>query len=400
VPKEWADRSPRRGRMPPERARPGRGRPMDSYELDHRFLKSLTILYVEDDDDVREQFAQFLRYRCGRLIVADNGLSALDAFRQHRPQIVVTDILMPVMDGLTMAEEIHNLDQTVLIIVTTAFEKTDYLLRSIEIGVDKYVTKPVNTDRMSAALLDCAHRLRIEAQLVKEMEYRRQSELALIETEILQRAKVLREHVEAEERARVSRDIHDSIGQSLMALKLNLEMLQPLCLAKKCSSAANLSDLISEIKGISEELRDILVALRPAFLETTRLDEALGWLCDRFRARTKLEVQLITSGISSGLDDPVKIAFFRICQEALNNAVRHAKASSVSVSLVQYGEQLRLVVSDNGCGGVSGEAAAKQGNCGFGIPIMRERSKLVQGTLIIDSPSGLGTTITLEAPLS
>ena len=63
-----------------------------------------------------------------------------------------------------------------------------------------------------------------------------------------------------------------------MALKLNLEMLQPLCLARECDHARTLGDLISEINGISEELRDILAALRPAFLETTRLDEALGWL--------------------------------------------------------------------------------------------------------------------------
>ena len=373
---------------------------MDGDQQDLQFLKSLTILYVEDDHDVRDQFAQFLRYRCGKLIVADNGQTALAAFRAHRPRIVVTDILMPVMDGLTMAGEIHALDPAVLIIVTTAFEKTDYLLRSIEIGVDKYVTKPVDTGRMTAALLDCAHRLRVEEQLACEMEHRRRSELALIETRVLQRAKVLREHVEAEERARVSRDIHDGIGQSLMALKLNLEMLQPLCLARECDHARTLGDLISEINGISEELRDILAALRPAFLETTRLDEALGWLCNRFKTRQHLEVQLITSGISNGIEGPLKLAFFRICQEALNNVVRHAGASAVSVSLVQYGENLRLVVSDDGRGGASGSSSGRGKNEGFGLLIMRERTELVKGTLCIDSPPGHGTNITLEAPLS
>ncbi len=372
---------------------------MDDLELDQRHLKTLTLLYVEDDQDVREQFSRFLRRRCGALVTADNGVQGLEAFRLHRPQIVVTDILMPGMDGLTMAGEIHNLDRTVQIIVTTAFENTDYLLRSIEVGIDRYVTKPVNGERMTAALLVCAHRLRIEAQLLQELEYRRLSELALVETEILNRSKVLREHIEAEERARVARDIHDSIGQSLVALKLNLEMLQPLCAAKQCGDAKTLVELIAEMGGVSEELRDILVALRPSFLETTRLDQALRWLCDRFKARPAPEFQLITSGDFAGLDGALKLAFFRICQEALNNAARHAGASRVSITLIRGAAQLRLVIRDDGRGGICAERAQQKQNAGFGISIMRERAALVGGALAIDSSPGSGTTITLEAPL-
>ena len=373
---------------------------MDPQQLDAEYLKSLAILYVEDDDDVREQFSHYLGYRCGALFTAENGLAGLEAFRVHRPRIVVTDILMPVMDGLTMAREIHDLDRKVLVIVTTAFERTDYLLRSIEVGVDKYVTKPVNADRMSAALLDCAHRLRVEEELARETESRRQAEFALVETEIRQRGKLLREHVEAEERARVSRDIHDSVGQSLMALKLNLEMLRPLCSARQCCHARTIGELAAEINGASEELKDIFITLRPAFLDTTRLDEALVWLCDRFKARSGLEVQLITSGISSELGGALKLAFFRICQEALNNVVRHAGSLGVTVSLIQFGAHLRMVVKDGGRGGIPGPAPEAGTRTGFGLSIMRERAQLVDGSLAIDSPAGLGTTVTLEAPLA
>ena len=372
---------------------------MDDQELDRRHLKTLTILYVEDDADVRAQFSQFLRHRCGKLITADHGASGLEAFRLHHPQIVVTDILMPVMDGLAMAQEIHALERTVPIIVTTAFEKTDYLLRSIDAGVEKYVTKPVDAERMSAALLDCVHRLRIESQLVEEMQYRQRSELALAERAILDRSKVLREHIESEERARVARDIHDSIGQSLMALKLNLEMLQPACVARQCGSAQTVGEAIAEIAGVSEELRDILTALRPAFLETTSLDQALSWLCDRCNSRPGPEVQLVTSGITPSLSGASKLAFFRICQEALNNALRHAGAGTVSVSLIRLGENLRLVIRDDGHGGICSESAGRKPAAGFGISIMRERTALVNGTLSIDSAAGLGTTITFEAPI-
>jgi diguanylate cyclase (GGDEF)-like protein/PAS domain S-box-containing protein len=132
---------------------------------DDLFLKTLTVLYVEDDPDVRQQLEQFLQRRVGELIIAGNGAEGLKTFRGSWPQIVITDIKMPGMDGLSMAQEIRRLDRNVPIIVTTAFEQTDYLLRSIEIGVDEYVTKPVNTDRLYDGLVACAYRLRLERQL-------------------------------------------------------------------------------------------------------------------------------------------------------------------------------------------------------------------------------------------
>ena len=126
---------------------------------DAEFLKSLTALYVEDDDLGRAQTEMFLKRRVGTLITAVNGAQGLEIFRTQPIQMVITDVLMPVMDGLAMAEEIRKLSPTVPIIVTTAFEQTDYLLKSIEIGIEKYVVKPIRIERLEHALLDCAHRL-------------------------------------------------------------------------------------------------------------------------------------------------------------------------------------------------------------------------------------------------
>lgn len=134
-------------------------------ELDLEYLKTLVVLYVEDDAEVRRQFEYFLRRRCGTLLIACNGVEGVQAFRDHVPHIIITDIQMPVMDGLSMLKEIQELDPSVPFIVTTAFEQNDYLLRSIDVGVDKYVIKPVIAERLYGALLDCAHRLRIEDQL-------------------------------------------------------------------------------------------------------------------------------------------------------------------------------------------------------------------------------------------
>jgi signal transduction histidine kinase len=138
---------------------------VNSNRLDQNFLKTLTVLYVEDDTDTRQQFSEFLRRPVGTLITAANGVEGLAAFKKHRPDIVVTDVLMPLMDGLTMAQEILSSVPSVPIIVITAFEQTDYLLRAINIGIDKFVTKPVNSYLMFECLLECVHRLRGEEQL-------------------------------------------------------------------------------------------------------------------------------------------------------------------------------------------------------------------------------------------
>jgi two-component system cell cycle response regulator len=107
--------------------------------LDQNHLKTLKVLYVEDDPDTRKQCSDFLTRPVGTLITASNGAEGLEAFIKNRPDIVITDIMMPVMDGLTMAKEIRGIAPTVPIIVITAFEQTDYMMRAINIGIDKYV---------------------------------------------------------------------------------------------------------------------------------------------------------------------------------------------------------------------------------------------------------------------
>ncbi len=130
-------------------------------------LKHTSVLYVEDDADVREQLSQFLERRVGKLYCASNGQEGLDAWHQHKPEVVVTDILMPVMDGLKMAEIIRRESVFTPIIVTTAFGEPEYLLRAINLGIDKYVLKPINVELLVLAIQKCAWEVksRVEVQL-------------------------------------------------------------------------------------------------------------------------------------------------------------------------------------------------------------------------------------------
>ncbi len=147
---------------------------MSTLSPDREYLKSLTLLYVEDDELTREIFSEFLSRLVGKLITAHNGAEGLNAYQAHNPDIVITDIQMPVMDGLTMIQEIRNLDKnkSIPVLLMSAFEQVDYLKRSIPLGAFDYVVKPLEPDKFTASLLACARHL-----LEKKTQHQAQDEI-------------------------------------------------------------------------------------------------------------------------------------------------------------------------------------------------------------------------------
>ncbi len=115
----------------------------------------LTILYVEDDETTRLECEQILKRRVTTVLLAEDGKAGLELFRQHRPDLVVTDIRMPIMDGLQMSNAIRELAPEARIIATTAHNDTPYLLEAIEIGIDHYVLKPIDVTKFSAIIGKC-----------------------------------------------------------------------------------------------------------------------------------------------------------------------------------------------------------------------------------------------------
>ena len=130
-----------------------------------KYLKSLTVLYVEDDESIRTELAQFLRRRIGTLILADDGQDGWSKFLEQSVDIVITDIKMPRMNGLMLASKIKEQSPSTPILITTAFEQTDYLIDAIRIGVDKYIIKPIDTSLLMRDLMASVKQSHAEQQL-------------------------------------------------------------------------------------------------------------------------------------------------------------------------------------------------------------------------------------------
>ncbi|EAJ7141032.1 response regulator transcription factor [Campylobacter jejuni] len=127
--------------------------------------KELIILVVEDEVKTRESLINVLSERFSKVIGAQNGDEGLKKFKKFKPDLVITDIAMPIMDGLDMAREIKEISDDVPIVVLSAYSEKERLLRSIDIGIDKYLIKPVDIEELFK-VLDCLVGEKIEANML------------------------------------------------------------------------------------------------------------------------------------------------------------------------------------------------------------------------------------------
>ncbi|HWM64164.1 MAG TPA: sensor histidine kinase [Solirubrobacterales bacterium] len=193
-----------------------------------------------------------------------------------------------------------------------------------------------------------------------------------------------------QERARVARDLHDEVNQSLTGLLLRLEAVRE-------DAPPELEPELEATKALANqamlELLSLARQLRPTALDDLGLAAAIGGQVEQM-SRAGVEAELSTDGGFSDLDDDVQLVVYRVAQEALSNAARHSDAERIAVTLRRSSEGVELAVTDDG-----GGFAFEQSEHGLGIAGMRERALLVGGELTIESRPGQGTTVRLSIPV-
>ncbi|MEJ7715387.1 MAG: sensor histidine kinase [Thermoleophilaceae bacterium] len=194
-----------------------------------------------------------------------------------------------------------------------------------------------------------------------------------------------------EERRRVARDLHDEVNQALTAILLRLEALSQDVPPTQRAEVTELKRLAAQAM---DELLNLARQLRPTALDDHGLITAIEDQVRGFGERTGIEARLQTEGDPAALNDEKQTVIYRIAQEALSNAGRHAGATRVDVGLTAMEQGARLRVADDGAG--FDPARARAG--GLGLEGMAERARLVGGELDLRSAPGRGTEITLRVP--
>jgi two-component system sensor histidine kinase UhpB len=198
------------------------------------------------------------------------------------------------------------------------------------------------------------------------------------------------------EAGRIARELHDDIGQRLALVSIGLSHLRKLAGPTADGSLGEISKLQEQASAISRSVRELSHELHPTALQHTGLTVALQMACEEVARVTGLDVRLTADGETADLPPDIALGLFRVTQEALNNAVRHAGATSIRVSLQRREDGVMLVIADDGKGFVPGSA---RGRSGLGLHSMIQRLSHVGGAVTIDSSPGGGTKVRAQVPL-
>ncbi|MES2299634.1 MAG: CHASE domain-containing protein [Pseudomonadota bacterium] len=197
------------------------------------------------------------------------------------------------------------------------------------------------------------------------------------------------------ERKRIAREIHDDLGQNLLALRIEADMLASRTGSQQPRLHERARATLSQIDATIKSVRQIINDLRPNVLDLG-LNAAVDWQVAEFERRTGIVCELVETQKDIVLDDHCATAYFRILQESLSNISRHANASVVKVELLFDGAQLTMRVSDNGVGLVAG-TRNKVGS--FGLVGIEERINILGGSFSLISSAGAGTTVCVCVPV-
>ena len=194
-----------------------------------------------------------------------------------------------------------------------------------------------------------------------------------------------------DERRTLSRELHDEIGQSLSAILMEADN------AEFAESPAELKAHLASVHAIAEktvnQVRDLALLLRPSMLDDFGLVPALKWHARETAKRTGLGVFVSADETADDLPDEPKTCVFRVVQEAVNNAVKHARSRNVEVSLTRTANSVGFAIRDDGAG------FETQLTRGLGLMGMEERVRRLGGRFQLDSQLGRGTTISAELPV-
>jgi signal transduction histidine kinase len=225
-----------------------------------------------------------------------------------------------------------------------------------------------------------------KARLIEELE-EREAEVRRLGQRMIQ--------IEEVERRRISQEIHDETGQSLLCIRLNLEMLESVA-DKDEEMRVRLRATRHLAERTVDEIRRIIAALNPEVIDKLGLAAALRQLATRFRDIAAAAVRVEVGSLPE-LPDRMPLVIYRLAQECLSNAARHANAKSVKVRVDAADKVLRLRVQDDGKGFDLSQALAKPGS--FGLSGMQERVSLLGGRIQIQSRPRQGTAIKIELPI-
>jgi signal transduction histidine kinase len=349
--------------------------------------EKVNILMVDDQPAKLLSYEVILNELGENLVKANSGREALEYLLKEDVAVVLMDVSMPEIDGFELADMIrqHPRFQKTAIIFISGVHLTDLdRLKGYQRGAVDYISVPVNPELLRAKVSVFAELHRKTHQLEALNRELRGLSSKLIATQ-------------DDERRRIARELHDSLGQELSAAKM---MTDKIAMLNRSSEMKNEAIEISNlIDHAIQQVRSISYLLHPPLLDEIGLQSALQFYLEGFTKRSGIEVFLeMQPSNFPRLTPEMETAIFRVVQEAVTNVFRHSGASEAWVTLVKDDSQLVGTVRDNGKGIADGVMEGRPDRIGVGIGGMRQRVKEYGGDLRIGNANP-GTFVEVTVPI-
>lgn len=365
-----------------------------SLKSDIAAKRSTRVLYLEANDDDRNLAERALKREgidCEFQFAASQR-EFEQAICRGEFDLILSDCSIPSYEGKLALGAARKFQPETPFIVLSGTMGEESVVEFLKAGAADYVLKK-RIDHLGPA----ARRALREAE---ERRGRRGAEEALrVQTSQLRALAARAQASREEEQIRISREIHDELGEALTAQKFGLEWIRQ----RLCGDPIPRDQLLEKVESLkaladttAKRVRELCTELRPPILDDLGLIAAIEWQADEFQRRTSIRCEVIHDLEDLNLNGAQATAMFRIFQEILTNAARHSSASKVRVELTRAAGRLQLEAKDNGRG--ISEAKIQSGGS-LGLLGMRERALSVGGDVCIEGVPGKGTTVTVSVPL-
>ncbi len=351
--------------------------------------RNLHILYLEDVEADALLIAEKLREEGFRFDydLVSTGSDFVSRLMSGSYDLILSDYNLPGFSGIAALMNAKRLAPDTPFICISGTIGEDLAVELVQLGASDYILK----DRLSRLPVAIESAFR---ELEAEKARLRAEEEVISMRDSLQMLNRRLNEIREDERAAISREIHDNLGQSLTALKIDIQFLQERLPrdSEECLKLEAMSNTVTEMIG---DVRRIAAELRPPILDDLGLPAAMEWYIREFEKRTGIKCTATIGNIQFS-DSRKNLALYRILQEALTNVVRHADAARVKIELSRDVTTLFMTVRDDGRGFDESKIRSTKS---LGFVGIRERLKLSGGLLDIVSGPGRGTTLKVSIPL-
>jgi two-component system, sensor histidine kinase and response regulator len=356
------------------------------------------ILIVDDTPDNLRLLSSTLMERGYKVRSVINGAMALMGAQAAPPDLIMLDIKMPDMDGYEVCRLLKENRQTreIPVIFISALDEVFDKVKAFTSGGVDYIQKPFQIEEVLARIENQLTIRRLQVQLQAQNHQLQQTQVELMQA--LAQERSLKQRIEEmaaiEERNRIAREIHDSLGHSLTALNVQMRAVASLLLTDPTQAQSFLTQAQRLGTTAMQEVRESVRALRTDERAEQPLAETVALLAEEFRQVTGI-TPIMDIQIAEAISSSASKALYRIVQEGLTNISKYAKATQVRIQLVTTDNLLCLKLIDNG----QGFNCARH-TTGFGLQGMQERVTALNGEFRLTTALGEGCQIQVELPLS